>query len=639
MRAIGYVRVSRIAGRFGEGFISPAEQRRAIEGLAARDGLEIVDWYEELDASGGDSTRPLWNKAIERIEHGEAKALAVWNISRFSRSLVDALKALERIESAGGALYSASGDVGDDSPTGRFTRNLFLSFAQMERERARDGFAVAQASAIDRGLATMSRIPVGYSRDPQTRKLVPDPVMAPVILRLFEMRVDAESWTNLARFLIESGGSSKTDRAACKWIIANPTYLGWSRSGENVNKKAHEPLVSQLLYDKANAVKGRKPHHDGSLSSQCLLSGIVVCEGCGHRMAVTRFNKGKAGYACRQVNCTARAAVNALDLDAEVVGRIMDYMNRITDARHYESGNEAEINADIEQAKSELEEAEYDRALFVKNRELRRMLTETEYNTELQSLTEAAIEARIAFEMTQARDSEPLKVARLREAWDSWTDESRREWLRTTIRDLLVRSAGRQRIPVSERMALRIEGVVANSRWLLPDGYYCGEPFGEARDASRIFGKGSTDSSAWALFTSGARQVVRIAQEEARELGHSVIGTEHILLGLFGEADGLAARVLESFEINLEKARAKVVQAVGKSEELVTGQIPFTPRLETVLEKSLSEAETMGHKYIGTEHILLGLLRESDDIAVLLLLDLGADADGVRQEVLRRLPG
>ncbi len=188
----------------------------------------------------------------------------MWNLSRFSRSLVDALKAIDRIEAAGGAIYSASGEAGDGTPTGRLTRNIFPALAQMERERARDGFAAAQSSAIGRGIFTASPIPTGYVRNPDTRKLEVDPAMAPVIATLFEKRIDGESWTNLAKWFIENGGSPKADRTGIKWIISNPTYLGWSRSGEFVNKKAHVPIVSQLLFDKANAVKGKKPRHDGS---------------------------------------------------------------------------------------------------------------------------------------------------------------------------------------------------------------------------------------------------------------------------------------------------------------------------------------------------------------------------------------
>jgi ATP-dependent Clp protease ATP-binding subunit ClpA len=133
--------------------------------------------------------------------------------------------------------------------------------------------------------------------------------------------------------------------------------------------------------------------------------------------------------------------------------------------------------------------------------------------------------------------------------------------------------------------------------------------------------------------------VVVLAQEEARALKHNYIGTEHILLGLLREEDGLAARVLESFEITVDLVRTNVVRIVQGGEEVTAGQIPFTPRAKKVLELALREALSLGHHYIGTEHILLGLAREDDGVAVRILRDFGADPETIRHEVMRRLSG
>ncbi len=127
-------------------------------------------------------------------------------------------------------------------------------------------------------------------------------------------------------------------------------------------------------------------------------------------------------------------------------------------------------------------------------------------------------------------------------------------------------------------------------------------------------------------FTERARQVVVLAQEEARTLKHNYIGTEHILLGLLREEEGLAARVLESLDITVERVRAQVVRIVGSGEEVTSGQIPFTPRAKKVLELALREALSLGHNYIGTEHILLGLVRENEGVAARILLDFDADS-------------
>ena len=140
-------------------------------------------------------------------------------------------------------------------------------------------------------------------------------------------------------------------------------------------------------------------------------------------------------------------------------------------------------------------------------------------------------------------------------------------------------------------------------------------------------------------FTEQARQVVVLAQEETRALRHNHIGTEHLLLGLLREADGVAARALSTLEVSLEKVRGEITRIVGEGEDESQGQIPFTPRAKKVLELALREALALGHNYIGTEHILLGLVRESEGVAARILHDLEVDADRVRQEVMRVLAG
>ncbi len=140
-------------------------------------------------------------------------------------------------------------------------------------------------------------------------------------------------------------------------------------------------------------------------------------------------------------------------------------------------------------------------------------------------------------------------------------------------------------------------------------------------------------------FTEGARQAVVLAQEESRALGHDYIGTEHILLGLVREEEGLAARALGSVGLSVEWVRAQVVGVVGSDEGMTSGQIPFTPRARNVLRVAAQESRALGHDYIGTEHILLGLLREKDGVVVRILLDRGVDFANLREEVVVRAEG
>ena len=138
-------------------------------------------------------------------------------------------------------------------------------------------------------------------------------------------------------------------------------------------------------------------------------------------------------------------------------------------------------------------------------------------------------------------------------------------------------------------------------------------------------------------FTDRARRAVHLAQEEARLLRHDYIGTEHLLLGLLYEGEGVAAKALESLGISLQEVRGQVEGIIGHGQSLVAGQVPFTPRAKKALELSLREALALGHHYIGTEHLLLGLLREGEGVAAQVLTRLGADHAQVRERVLSLL--
>ncbi len=140
-------------------------------------------------------------------------------------------------------------------------------------------------------------------------------------------------------------------------------------------------------------------------------------------------------------------------------------------------------------------------------------------------------------------------------------------------------------------------------------------------------------------FTDRARRVVVLAQEEARMLNHNYIGTEHILLGLIHEGEGVAAKSLEALNVSLESVRSQVEEIIGQGQQAPSGHIPFTPRAKKVLELSLREALQLGHNYIGTEHILLGLIREGEGVAAQVLVKLGADLNRVRQQVIQLLSG
>ena len=159
--------------------------------------------------------------------------------------------------------------------------------------------------------------------------------------------------------------------------------------------------------------------------------------------------------------------------------------------------------------------------------------------------------------------------------------------------------------------------------------------------ALAVYGRGAgwDHRGVFERFTERARLVVVRAQEETRAFKHNYIGTEHILLGPLREEEGLAARVLESLDVTVERVHAGIVCIVGSGEEVTSGQIPFTPRAKKVLELALREGLSLGHAYIGTEHILLGLVCEDEGVAARILLDLDASSEKIRIEVIRMLSG
>src|SRR6266851_3260958 len=167
-------------------------------------------------------------------------------------------------------------------------------------------------------------------------------------------------------------------------------------------------------------------------------------------------------------------------------------------------------------------------------------------------------------------------------------------------------------------------------------GWPCGR---DEQDFSCLAGRSVRGHEMFERFTDRARRVVVLAQEEARMLNHNYIGTEHILLGLIHEGEGVAARALGSLGVSQEAVRRQVEEIIGQGEQAPVGHIPFTPRAKKVLELALREALQLGHNYIGTEHILLGLIREGEGVAAQVLIKLGADLNRVRQQVIQLLHG
>jgi site-specific DNA recombinase len=440
-----YIRVSRIGGREGDRFISPELQKESIERVCAREGLKVVQWFEEVDVSGGDAGRPKWNEVIQRVEQGKSRGVVCWNLSRFSRSVKDALTAIDRIEDAGGKLYSEEGNLG------KLDRAIRLAIAEDERDRATAGFRNAVANALARGVYVARRIPFGYLRDPESRKLVPDPEKAPILVALFELRAKGLSWAQLSSWAQKEHGYYFA-RETIRGMINNVAYLGHARSGELINEKAHEPVVSKLMWDRAQKAKGKRPVHTGA-AQNILLRGILTCATCGHNMVVGNTRGAKENgvrqkvpaYYCRNLACKDRAYVKALDLDEYVTHALMEFLDS-AEAKLRMKQNDPQERI---QAEKDLEEAQFALDQFKANKKAITVLGIDEWNALLEEYVIARDTAQIAVD---SLDDQMPTLDSVPELWEEWTMESKREFLQMVISDCSIQPAHRQKMPIEERV-------------------------------------------------------------------------------------------------------------------------------------------------------------------------------------------
>lgn len=351
----GYIRVSRVAGRGGESFISPVEQRDAIEAWAKATGTEILEWHTDLDKSGGTDDRAGFNDGLERCRAGLTGGIVAAKLDRLTRTGVVGIARL--LDDAGKHGYNVVGiDLGVDlrTPNGKLVANLLGSVAQWELERRRDDWAAAQRNAIARGVPN-GRAPVGYYRTRNEKgdlvgPLLIDEPAAAKVRAAFRERAAGEPFAQIGR---RHGWGHSTTRQ----ILCNEAYLGVARSGANVNPEAHEPIVTRELFEAANAARTKQPIPPGDTTRDLLLVGLARCGGCGHTLKVTRRPRVDGSYVvsyyCKDaatVPCEDRAYVHADALD----GFVADWFK--------EALKTAPRMIDVVAAARELEEAQDEQA-------------------------------------------------------------------------------------------------------------------------------------------------------------------------------------------------------------------------------------------------------------------------------------
>jgi site-specific DNA recombinase len=324
MKVDGYIRVSRVNGRSGEGFISPRLQREKIQAFAKLHGHKVARWHEDLDQPGSKNDRPGFQAAIERVEAGKTNGIAVAKLDRFARSVADAASAIRRIRDAGGELISVEDNFDSSTPMGKFAMHMLLALGELELDRIRESWSNAQRYAVERGVHVASRTPTGYQRKRDGR-LERDEKAAPVVAEVFAQRAAGASFAQLAR-LLEAHGIRGPYRnrhwtvAAVSKLLRNPVYLGEARSGRYRNEDAHEPIVPRETWE---AVQGGKAQAWPRTGEGALLAGLLRCAGCRYLMKPDTM-KGHNGEKLRIYRCRGDHAAGRCLAPASVLGRVIE---------------------------------------------------------------------------------------------------------------------------------------------------------------------------------------------------------------------------------------------------------------------------------------------------------------------------
>lgn len=451
-RAIGYVRVSRVGGRAGESFIAPDVQREAIASKVAAAGLELVALEEDFDASGRTNERPGFVRALEAVERGEASVIVVARLTRFARSVSGTMRALDRLEAAGGRLIACDVDVDATTPAGRLTRTILASIAEFESELIRENWSTAQAHAIERGVKISNRANIGYRFD-EAHRLEVDADAAELVVELFERRAAGASLSELERLTADRGRT--IPRYFLRRLLSNRVYLGESSFGELVNLEAHPAIVSPALFD---AVQGRQARaelerrrYDPAVRS--LLAGIARCATCDHKMRRSPSGQKRIGvYGCRNRECPSKATITEAHLDEFVTAQVLEWAGPVADELVELELGDASGRARLERRLADLELA------------LEAFVTSPDGFGLEPAVFRAGVEARQAAvdearqeldELADVDDAEAIRTT-LREVWPELETAERRRLLAVVIDRVVVRRPARRREPIADRVSITL---------------------------------------------------------------------------------------------------------------------------------------------------------------------------------------
>ena len=389
---------------------------------------------------------------MQRLEGGLTDGIAVARLDRLSRAGVgDALKLVERIDQLGGEL--AAVDLGIDPTTtfGEFSMTVMLALARMERRRLTESWGESRRRAVERGVHIASRPPTGFTRDADGRLSV-DPDAARAIQAVFKTRADGASWSDAATVLEEAGvrtpyGSENWSQRSLTHLVSNRAYLGEARSGEFVNPDAHEAIVSESLWLRAQRKPGSRSPRGNSL-----LAGIIRCAGCRYALKPDKMAK-RNKERVRTYRCKKKRAGGTCGAPATVLGSVIEpwveeqFFERVGDLKL--SGVEASLS--IKEAEQELEAAEAELSAFVSATSALQDSMAFRSGAEQRQEVVSAAESKLLAAQSRAGLDRIPSVVELRRVWPDLSFVEKQEILSGAIHAVFLRSTGRANVPVSER--------------------------------------------------------------------------------------------------------------------------------------------------------------------------------------------
>lgn len=437
----GLVRVSHVGGREGDRFHAADDQVAEIERYSSAQGVGLRVLPPELDVSGGlpIEDRPSLLAAVEGVERGDFSGIIVSYLSRLGRNVREQLRCWDRVEAAGGKVIVVREGIDTTTAAGRLHRNLLLSIAEHEREVHAEQFARRRAASCEAGIWRLRQVPLGYDRDPDTRRLVPNEEAAARVRRAFTDRARQRPISEIARELAMTP-------SGVRYLLRNRVYLGELRDGRTINRAAHPPILTTAEFEAAQIDVPRPPR---STRGRSLLAGIVRCASCGHIMTrgttkPTSTSDGSA-YVCpgnhSGESCPQPAAIACSRIDPHVEAIALQELAKLA----------LSISVDSQDAEAEVRTAALELESYL-NAVSAAVVGEDAFTAGAEKRKRDLEAAQRRYRADMARSVPSSLTGTGATVWPDLDAVQRNQLLRSLLSAVVVTPAGRgRRVPVDER--------------------------------------------------------------------------------------------------------------------------------------------------------------------------------------------